>query len=118
MSAIGLPTAHSAAAFGPSARGVAAVDHDGLDLARPGAPERQAAVTSARRAASQEKKKRTPTKQFLKEVRQELKKVDWPSRRELVAYTVVVLTSVIVLASLVFGMDLVFSKFVLHVFGT
>jgi preprotein translocase subunit SecE len=80
-------------------------------------PERQAAADSARRAASQEKKKRTSTKQFLKEVRQELKRVDWPARKELFAYTVVVLVSVVVLTSIVFGLDFVFSKFILHVLG-
>jgi preprotein translocase subunit SecE len=84
---------------------------------RSAAPERQAVADSARRAASQEKKKRTSAKQFLKEVRLELKRVDWPTRKELVAYTVVVLVSVVVLTSIVFGLDYIFSKFILHVLG-
>ena len=86
------------------------------------AERREAATTSARRSASTApagrgdgKKKRTGVRQFLKEVRQELRKVDWPSRRELVSYTVVVLVTVVVMTSLVFGLDFVFSKVILNV---
>ena len=50
------------------------------------------------------------SRQFLKEVRQELKKVDWPTRRELISYTVVVLATIIVMTTYVFGLDFVFSK--------
>ena len=78
--------------------------------------ERAQAVTSARRAQQQEKRKRTPARQFLKEVRQELKKVNWPTRQELVAYTIVVLVSVVVLTTLVFGLDYVFSRAILNLF--
>ena len=71
---------------------------------------------SARRAAAPtEKKKRTGARQFLKEVRQELRKVDWPSRRELISYTVVVLVTVVVMTSCVFGLDFVFSKLIFNV---
>ena len=38
-----------------------------------------------------EERKRTGIRQFLKDVRQELLKVDWPTRRGLVSSTVVVL---------------------------
>jgi len=80
------------------------------------AERREAATTSARRsAAPTEKKKRTGARQFLKEVRQELRKVDWPSRRELISYTVVVLVTVIVMTSFVFGLDFVFSKLIFNV---
>jgi preprotein translocase subunit SecE len=80
--------------------------------------DRAAAAQTTRRAAAQEKRKRTPPKQFLKEVRQELKKVQWPTRPELIAYTIVVLVSVTVLTSYVFGLDFVFSKVVLNLFGS
>jgi len=81
------------------------------------APERQAAAASARRSASQEKKQRTPPRQFLKEVRQELRKVDWPTREETTAYTIVVLVTVTVLTTFVFLIDLGFSKFIVKLFG-
>jgi len=71
-----------------------------------------------RRSVMTERKQRTPLRQFLKEVRQELKTVAWPTRREMIAYTVVVLAAVVVLTTLVFGLDLGFSKAVLKVFGT
>jgi preprotein translocase subunit SecE len=81
------------------------------------AERREAATTSARRSAAptEGKKKRAGVRQFLKEVRQELRKVDWPSRRELISYTVVVLVTVIVMTSLVFGLDFVFSKLIFNV---
>ena len=44
-------------------------------------------------------------------------RVAWPSRKELVGYTIVVLVAVVFLTTLVFGMDLTFSKVVLRVFG-
>ena|SRR5438105_15164599 len=70
-----------------------------------------------RRAVMSERKVRTPPRQFLKEVRQELKKVAWPSQHELIGYTIVVLVAVVFLTSLVFVMDLGFSKAVIHFFG-
>ena len=70
-----------------------------------------------RRQVSTERRKRTPPSQFLKEVRAELKKVNWPTRQEMIAYTIVVLVAVVFLTSLVFAMDLGFSKAVLRIFG-
>ncbi len=52
---------------------------------------------------------------YIREVRQELKKVAWPDREELMTYTVVVFTMTTVLTILVFGMDWVFSKMVINV---
>jgi preprotein translocase subunit SecE len=85
------------------------------------ADRRQAAATSARRAsgpASKDKGKRVGARQFLKEVRQELNKVDWPTRKELGTYTVVVLATVIVLTSFVFVLDLGFSKAIVNILGS
>jgi preprotein translocase subunit SecE len=86
------------------------------------ADRRQAAATSARRASGpgsgREGKKRVGARQFLKEVRQELNKVDWPTRKELGTYTVVVLATVIVLTSFVFFLDLGFSKAIVNILGS
>jgi preprotein translocase subunit SecE len=79
--------------------------------------DRAQAAATARRAQVQEKRKRTGARQFLKEVRQELKKVLWPTRQELVTYTIVVLVTVIVVTTYVFGLDVVFSRLVLNVFA-
>lgn len=48
-------------------------------------------------------------KKFLREVRAELKKVSWPTRRELVAYTGVVFVSVVVVATLIWIIDMSFN---------
>jgi preprotein translocase subunit SecE len=80
-----------------------------------GRPTTPSAAT--RKAAVQEKRKRTGTRQFLKEVRQELTKVDWPTRRELVSYSIVVLVTVTVLTTYVFGLDSLFTRFVFDVLG-
>ena len=61
--------------------------------------------------------KRTGARQFLKEVRQELSKVDWPTRRELVSYSIVVLVTVTVLTAFVFALDSLFTRFVFDVLG-
>ena len=79
-----------------------------------GGAERAAAPTAAaRRAQASEKRKRAGVRQFLREVRLELKKVDWPSRRELISYTVVVLATLVVTTAYVAGLDFVFSKAIL-----
>ena len=60
---------------------------------------------------------RTGPAQFLKEVRQELRKVNWPSRNEVVSYTVVVLVTTAALTAIVWGVDWLISNAVLNVFG-
>ena len=55
--------------------------------------------------------------QFLREVRLELKKVDWPTRRELVSSTTVVLVTLIVMTSFVFGLDYFFTKTIVKLLG-
>ncbi len=55
---------------------------------------------------------------FLREVVAELRKVIWPSRRNLVTYTIVVLVFVSFMVALVWLLDLVFAQGVLFLFGT
>jgi preprotein translocase subunit SecE len=82
---------------------------------RAGVDRQAAPAATTRRAAVQEKQRRTPAREFLKQVRQELKRVDWPTRRELASYTLVVLVTVVVLTSFVFALDFGFSKTILRV---
>lgn len=63
------------------------------------------------------KRQRTKPREFIKEVIAELKKVAWPTREEVIAYSTVVLVSVIVIAAVIFVMDFVFGKAVLALFG-
>ncbi|WP_422734687.1 preprotein translocase subunit SecE [Micromonospora sp. WMMD558] len=54
---------------------------------------------------------------FIREVVAELRKVIWPTRKELLTYTAVVVAFVTVVTALVVGFDYVFAKGVLWVFG-
>ena len=55
---------------------------------------------------------------FIRQVIAELRKVVTPTRKELFSFTVVVLVFVIIMMTLVWGMDQVFGTLVLYVFGT
>ncbi|MEN8234753.1 MAG: preprotein translocase subunit SecE [Actinomycetota bacterium] len=63
--------------------------------------------------AQAKKKERASIRQFFREVKQELKKVAWPSREELTTYTIVVFAVTTVITLFVFGLDWVFSKAIL-----
>ena len=52
------------------------------------------------------------TKQFFREVRVELKKVTWPSRKETIASTSVVLVTVVIVAFFLGMVDLGLSRLV------
>ena len=54
---------------------------------------------------------------FVRESISELRKVLWPSRNELVTYSIVVIVFVVIMVSLVAGLDIGFAKLVLQVFG-
>ncbi len=49
-------------------------------------------------------------KKFFKDVRNELRKVNWPNRKELTVYTGVVLVTVFIVATFVGVVDLLFSR--------
>ena len=77
---------------------------------RPRAPEQR----RPQQAAPQ--KERTGPRQYLSEVRGEMRKVAWPTRREVINSTIIVLIAVIVMTALIFGFDYASSKFVLFLF--
>jgi len=54
---------------------------------------------------------------FLREVIAELSKVIWPTRKELVTYTTVVIVFLTIMTALVTGMDIGFAKLVTWVFA-
>ena len=72
---------------------------------------------SPKAAGAPTKRERTKPRQFVKEVIGELRKVAWPTRQEVVAYSIVVLVSVVVIATIIFGVDYVFTKAILALFG-
>lgn len=55
---------------------------------------------------------------FFREVVSELRKVIWPTRKELLTYTAVVVAFVTVMTSIVAGLDLGFGKLIMLAFGS
>jgi preprotein translocase subunit SecE len=55
---------------------------------------------------------------FYRQVIAELRKVIWPTRKELITYTYVVIVFVTVMALFVAALDLIFARGVLAVFGS
>ena len=53
---------------------------------------------------------------FLREVRDELAKVIWPSRKEVITYSIVVIVTVLVMGLFIFGLDVLFSRVVVDLF--
>jgi len=72
---------------------------------------------AAAERAKVEARQRRSVRRFLREVVAELRKVIWPGRRELITYTTVVIVFVAFIVALVAGLDLVFAKAVIAVFG-
>jgi len=64
---------------------------------RPRAPER--------RSAPSPQVERTGPRQYLSEVRGEMKKVAWPPRSEIVNSSIIVLIGLVVMTTLIFGFD-------------
>ncbi|HEV8555190.1 MAG TPA: preprotein translocase subunit SecE [Actinophytocola sp.] len=54
---------------------------------------------------------------FLREVVAELRKVIWPSRKQMITYTSVVLVFLAVMVALIYGMDIGLQRGVLWLFG-
>ncbi|MEW6476690.1 MAG: preprotein translocase subunit SecE [Actinomycetota bacterium] len=78
--------------------------------------ETQAPAERRRPAPPPPHRERTTAKEFVREVRGELKKVAWPTKAEVVTSTIVVLMAVIVMTLLIFGLDASFAEFVLRLF--
>ena len=68
------------------------------------------------RPAPRPVKERTTPRQYLREVRGELRKVAWPTRAEVTRYSVIVLITVVVLGAFIFLLDYAFAKSVFFLF--
>ena len=65
---------------------------------------------SAKKAAQKNKNKKNPGKSFLQGVKVEMKKVSWPTKKELINYTVMVVVATIVVMAIIAVADGVFSQ--------
>jgi preprotein translocase subunit SecE len=81
-------------------------------------------VTDTRGATTTPERGRTPKKPlparvslFYRQVLAELRKVIWPTRKELITYTTVVIFFVLVVIAYVTSLDYVFGKAILYIFG-
>ena len=63
------------------------------------------------------KRDRTTPALFLRQIMAELRKVIWPTRRELRTYTIVALVFVLVMVVIVTSLDYGFTKLVFALFG-
>jgi preprotein translocase subunit SecE len=68
--------------------------------------------TGGKRQKGGPKKQRVTVSQFLTEVRAEMKKVTWPTRDEVVSYTIVVLVTTVLTGGLIYLADILFTKLV------
>ena len=87
--------------------------------ARAGTSEKKGAATPKRGSTTAVKKPNPIARlgRFLREVVAELRKVIWPTRNQMVTYTIVVIVFVAFMVALVGVLDLLFAKGVFAVFG-
>jgi len=64
------------------------------------------------------KDRRTSPREFIKEVRGELRKVVWPTRSELINYSIVVLIAIVVLTAIIGGLDWLFGEAIIRLYDT
>ena len=85
------------------------------------APEPGSAVESgAAKKSADAKRSRNPFAAiwlFIRQVVAELRKVIWPTRREMVVYSIGVLVFVSLVTAIIAGLDIGFAKLMLAVFG-
>jgi len=61
-------------------------------------------------------RRRATPAQFVREMRDEMRQVAWPSRAELINYTSVVFTTLVIMIGLIFGLNLAFGKLITLLF--
>ena len=76
-----------------------------------------AAEKPAKSGRPAKKPDRTTPALFLRQVIAELRKVIWPTRKELITYTTVALVFIVVMVAIVTSLDYGFTKLVIAVFG-
>jgi preprotein translocase subunit SecE len=80
-----------------------------------GKPEARKPARS--RGGGPAKPERTSPAVFVREVRSELRKVIWPTRKELITYTTVAVIFILVMVGIVTGVDTGLTDLVFKIFG-
>ncbi|MHB8670655.1 MAG: preprotein translocase subunit SecE [Acidimicrobiales bacterium] len=78
-----------------------------------GAPARR---QPPNRPAPRPVRERTSPAEYTRQVRAELRKVAWPTRAQVINYSVIVMVALILLTGLIFGLDYVFGKLTFFLF--
>ena len=78
-----------------------------------GKAKRKAAAVSKAPAQTERKPFFRRVRDYFHEVRQELRKVTWPTRDQMVAFTTVTVITSVVLTGVIFGLDVAAKQFVL-----
>ncbi|HYI61934.1 MAG TPA: preprotein translocase subunit SecE [Acidimicrobiales bacterium] len=81
------------------------IDADGTPKATRRAPQ-----------APKPKEQRTKPRQFVREVRGEMRKVNWPTRAETLNYSVIVFVTIVIMTALIAGVDFGLSKAILWIY--
>ena len=81
-------------------------------LAPDGSPARREPTKPAPRPP----KERVGPAEYLRQVRAELRKVAWPTRAEVINYSIIVLIALLFLTALIFVLDYAFGQFVIFLF--
>jgi preprotein translocase subunit SecE len=83
----------------------------------PGRADDSPKAKKARKAGAAGRNPLRRLNHFIREVVAELRKVIWPTRKDLITYTTVVLVFVVAMVSVVWVLDFGFAKAVLWAFG-
>ena len=79
-----------------------------------GKAQRKAAAMQSKTPATTERKSFfRRIRDYLHEVRQELRKVTWPTRDQMIAFTTVTVITSVALTGIIFGLDVAAKQFVL-----
>ncbi len=81
-----------------------------------GAIDEEGAPVAERRRQATPRRERASPAQFMREVRAELRKVSWPTRSEVVNYSIVTLVVVVILTAIIGALDYGFGEAILKLF--
>ena len=70
------------------------------------------------RTAPRPPEKRVKAGEYVRQVRAELRKVAWPTRKEVIHYSTIVFVALLLLTAVIFALDLAFGKGVVWLFKT
>ncbi len=79
-------------------------------LRKMGALDEQGKPTRAQRQQPKKKNDRVGPRQYLREVRDEMRKVAWPKGPEVKRYSIIVIITVVLYTALVGGLDFLFGE--------